>query len=109
MKRLLGLLVVLVFAAGLATGCGGDEKKKGPVYPACASNSDCADHGEYCFNGTCSECAKCKDCAKKGPCLTCADGKCVGKKNCCTGKADCPEGSKCIVKPGKKEGTCGKL
>lgn len=107
MKRLFGLLIVLVFAAGLAAGCGGDEKKKGPAYPACAANADCADHGEYCVNGTCAECAKAKHC--KGTCMTCNGGKCEGKKGCCTGKADCPEGTKCIVKPGKKEGKCGKL
>ena len=107
MKRLFGMLLVLVFAAGLATACGGDEKAKGPVYPACSSNGDCADHGEFCLNGTCSECAKSSDC--KGACTTCAGGKCEGKKSCCTGPADCPEGTKCIVKPGKKEGTCGNL
>lgn len=109
MRRLFAMLAVLAFAASLAAGCGGDEKKKGPVYPACETSKDCSDKGEYCYNGTCSECAKTKHCKKKGACLGCTDGKCTGKKNCCTNKDDCPAGSKCIVKPGKKEGTCGKL
>ena len=109
MKKLFGLFVVLVLAAGLAVSCGGKEKKKGPVYPACKTDVDCADKGEFCFNGTCSECAKKKHCDAKGPCLKCNGGKCVGKPNCCSSKADCPTGEKCVVKPGKKDGTCKTL
>jgi len=109
MKRFFGLLVVALFAAALAAGCGGDEKKAGPAYPACKADGDCSSHGEFCFNGTCSECAKDKNCSSKGACMGCDNGKCAAKKNCCTEKADCPDGMKCVVKPGKKEGICDNL
>ena len=76
MKKLFGILMAVLVAGALATGCGGDEKKKKPVYPACATNDDCAEHGEYCADKTCVECTKGKHCKKKGPCLGCKNGKC---------------------------------
>lgn len=108
MKRLFGLMVVLLAAGLLAVGCGGDKgAKKAPVYPACNTDEDCAEKGEFCVNKQCVECAKASHC--KGPCQDCKDNKCVRKENCCTGPKDCPPGLKCLIKPGKKEGTCGTL
>jgi hypothetical protein len=105
MKRLLGL-VVLVLAAVFVVNCGGKTEKSGPVYPACEAKADCADHGEVCVDKMCRECGKDGDCKSKGTCLACKDNKCVAKDNCCLTDKDCAEGLRCVVGAGKKDGTC---
>ena len=106
MKRVIGLMVIAVVAMFFAAaGCGnGAATKKGPVYPACASNADCSAKGEFCHNKVCSECATDANCT--GACTQCKAGKCEGAPNCCTADADCPEGQRCKAGAGKKEGTC---
>jgi len=106
MKRLIGLVMMLVAAGLLAASCGGGfDEKKAPVYPACDSDQNCSEKGEFCVNKQCVECGKDKHC--KGTCQGCKGNKCGPKENCCAGPQDCAQGQDCIVKPGKKEGTCG--
>lgn len=105
MKKVIGLMVIAVVAMFFVAACGnGAAEKKGPVYPACASNADCSAKGEFCFNKVCSECAENANCT--AACTQCTAGKCEGKPNCCSADADCPEGQRCKAAPGKKEGTC---
>lgn len=108
MKKLFGLLMMVLAVALLATACssGGGEEES-PVYPNCASNGDCAAKGEVCVDKVCRECGKESDC--KNPCTTCKANRCEAQANCCTTDKDCPEGQNCKAKPGKKEGTCGTL
>lgn len=108
MKRILGLLMVAVFALAMV-GCGPkDEGDSAPKYPACKTSAHCADKGEVCVSGTCAQCGADADCAKVGPCMGCNGNKCVKKDNCCQKDSDCAAGASCRAKAGSKEGTCVK-
>jgi peptidoglycan-associated lipoprotein len=104
MKKILTVLAVLAFTLSLLAGCGGKDQK-GPTYPACKTNQNCAEHNQVCMNGTCVDCFKDKHC--KGKCMTCRNNNCQKADNCCVSNKDCPDDETCIVKKGGK-GTCQK-
>jgi hypothetical protein len=110
MKKLFWIVVLGIAVAFAAAGCKKDkdvsEEKAAPVYPACETDDNCKDHAQVCADGQCRQCkakAQCKACE------TCKDFKCLAKENCCSGEIKCPEGLKCLTKPGRTEGTCGTL
>jgi peptidoglycan-associated lipoprotein len=76
----------------LASGC------SGPTYPACESDSDCEDKGEFCVEKTCQACRTDGDC-KEGE--RCRGGICEEKPECdvdadCKGNNVCRSG-KCLI------------
>lgn len=80
---------MVVFGASLfAAGCG-------PTYPKCENDEHCAEKGEVCVNGLCTECRDNEKCAAKGPGFVCRGGKCARDPNYCDANTPCPPGSKC--------------
>jgi peptidoglycan-associated lipoprotein len=103
MKRILTIVAVLAFTMALVASCGGKDAKKGPTYPACKTDANCADHNQVCMNGNCVDCIKDGDC--KGKCKECKNNTCQKAPGCCKSNADCAANVMCIVKKGGK-GTC---
>lgn len=105
MKKVLTILAVLVFSMSLMASCGGKDAKKGPAYPACKTDANCADHNQVCMNGNCVDCIKDQHC--KGKCKVCKNSTCQKADGCCTGNNDCAADEMCLVKKGGM-GTCTK-
>jgi len=88
MSRLRGLLFAVVSGGLVAalSGCG-------PTYPKCESDDHCADKGEYCVNGMCSQCRDNSHCEGAG--MMCSGGKCMRKPGYCDESVACPGNQKC--------------
>jgi peptidoglycan-associated lipoprotein len=78
MRRFAPLFAVIGLALGLSA-CGG------PKYPNCEKDSQCAEQGEVCVNGTCQECRDDTNCEEGEQCV---GGRCEPKPEC-TRDADC--------------------
>ena len=84
-------LGAFVAAAWLLTACG-------PTYPNCSTDSHCKARGEFCLDGKCAQCRIDAHCPGAGTdaCVTCAQGACGRKADCCTSKLDCGSGRQCV-------------
>ncbi|MEO1234034.1 MAG: OmpA family protein [Myxococcota bacterium] len=63
----------------------------GPTYPKCDNDSNCADKGEFCVEGSCQQCRGDGDC---GDGQQCTAGRCEVKPECAT-ESDCPGNQVC--------------
>ena len=105
-QRIIGLgILMLALSAGSISGC---KKKQdtpvGPEYPACETNAQCADHNQFCLNGTCKDCRNDGDC--QGACATGNNGTCGKLDACCTSDKDCGANQTCVKKPGAANAFC---
>ncbi|MEC8023048.1 MAG: OmpA family protein [Myxococcota bacterium] len=98
-KGLSGVLIACASVLLLVVGCG-------PTYPDCFNDEDCAKQGQFCVDGTCSQCRDDSHCNGSNACRVCEGAACATRPNCCTTDADCPNGS-CWMVAGRNYGECG--
>jgi peptidoglycan-associated lipoprotein len=65
----------------------------GPTYPKCENDGHCADKGEYCLSGKCSQCRENTHCEGAG--MQCSAGQCEQIPGYCDAKTACPGKQKC--------------
>ena len=78
--------LLLVGAAVGAAGCT-------PNYPACDTDKDCKEHGEFCVKKHCQQCRDGRDC---GEGQACNGGKCSAIEGYCRDASQCPGGQVCV-------------
>ena len=83
--RWIPLMLAALFLGFGAAACG-------PDYPNCENDEHCAEKGEYCFNGKCSECRQDNHCAEGH---RCAGGACEKIPGWCKSESDCIGKEKC--------------
>lgn len=78
-----------------------------PKYPDCATDAECAAHGEHCVSKMCRPCADDSHCGVNDPCSYCAEGwMCRRAPNCCSSVLDCPTGTYCATPEFGVPGRC---
>lgn len=93
-------VLTAAFAAVLLSACG-------PTYPKCDEDKHCADKGEVCVAGSCTQCRDDSNCEAG---QQCTNGACEAKPECavdgdCTDNKVCRSG-KCQIEC-EAEGDCG--
>lgn len=88
MRTKLHTIFAVTIAAVAMSACG-------PTYPKCDDDSNCADKGEVCVAGSCTQCRDDSNCEEG---QQCTDGACEAKPECavdgdCTDNKVCRSGS----------------